>query len=74
MLRAPRGKQLVWFELAHHPLHLEEPTRFRAELRRVLAETDVSGGVGKQEEQPGGGERHHHGDEHGHAGTAGNDA
>ncbi len=40
-LRAPRGKHLVWFERAHHPLHLEEPERFRAELRRVLADTQL---------------------------------
>ena len=38
-LRAPRGKHLVWFEHSDHSLHLEEDARFRAELRRVLAET-----------------------------------
>ncbi len=43
-LRAPRGKDFVWFEQSDHILHLEEPERFRAELRRVLAETRGDGG------------------------------
>ena len=38
-LRAPRGKHLVWFEHADHILHLEDDARFRAEMRRVKAET-----------------------------------
>ena len=38
-LHAPRGKHLVWFEHSDHILHLEEPARFREEVRRVLAET-----------------------------------
>lgn len=38
-LRAPYGKHLVWFEQSDHILHLEEAARYRAELRRVLAET-----------------------------------
>lgn len=38
-LRAPRGKQLVWFEISGHWPHLEEPGKFAAEMRRVRAET-----------------------------------
>ncbi len=38
-LIAPRGKHLVWFEHSAHAPQLEEPARFREELRRVLRET-----------------------------------
>ena len=38
-LRAPRGKQLVWFDISGHWPHLEEPGKFAREMRRVRAET-----------------------------------
>lgn len=38
-LRAPRGKQLVWFNISGHWPHLEEPGKFAAEMRRVREET-----------------------------------
>lgn len=38
-LRAPRGKQLVWFNISGHWPHLEEPGKFAAQMRRVKAET-----------------------------------
>ena len=39
VLRAPRGKHLVWFEKSDHVLHLEEPEKYRAVMRRIRAET-----------------------------------
>ena len=38
-LRAPRGKQLVWFNISGHWPHLEEPGKFAAEMQRIKAET-----------------------------------
>ena len=39
VLRAPRGKHLIWFEKSDHVLHLEEPEKYRAVMREIRAAT-----------------------------------
>jgi pimeloyl-ACP methyl ester carboxylesterase len=38
-LRAPRGKELVWFESSAHMPHVEEPAKFAEVVRRARAQS-----------------------------------